>query len=142
MILRHYMVVPEGVLELICDNSSTMAYGGDCDTLHSQGNHDKMPIQLGRTRGEVYHTFCVLILKSPLTYALVQRRRVISSCSPQFLGNLKTLKLSLHQNLPGQVQRLLRSRKEGCRTSSVCALYSTLTLTSIGCDFSLPPSVT
>ena len=49
-----------------------------------------MPIQLGRTRGEVYHTFCVLILKSPLTYALVQRRRVIS-CSPQFLRNLKTL---------------------------------------------------
>ena len=32
-----------------------------------------MPIQLGRTRGEVYHTFCVLILKSPLTYALVQK---------------------------------------------------------------------
>ena len=91
MILRHYMVVPEGVLEIICINSSTMAHGGDCDTLHSQGNHDKMPIQLGRTRGEVYHTFCVLILKSPLTYALVQRRRVLSSCSPQFLGNLKTL---------------------------------------------------
>ena len=91
MIPRHYMVVPEGVLELICINSSTMAHGGDCDTLHSQGNHDKMPIQLGRTRGEVYHTFCVLILKSPLTYAFVQRSRVISSCSPQFLGNLKTL---------------------------------------------------
>ena len=91
MILRHYMVVPEGVLEIICINSSTMAHGGNCDTLQSQGNHDKMPIQLGRTRGEVYHTFCVLILKSPLTYALVQRRRVISSCSPEFLGNLKTL---------------------------------------------------
>ena len=30
---------------------------------HSQGIHDKMPIQLGRTKGEVYHTFCVLILK-------------------------------------------------------------------------------
>ena len=91
MIPRHYMVVPEGVLELICINSSTVAHGGDCDTLHSQGNHDKMPIQLGRTRGEVYHTFCVLIMKSPLTYALVQRRRVISSCSPQFPRNLKTL---------------------------------------------------
>ena len=73
MIPRHYMVVPEGVLELICINPSTMAHGGDCDTLHSQGNHDKMPIQLGRTRGEVYHTFCALILKSPLTYTLVQK---------------------------------------------------------------------
>ena len=52
MIPRHHAVVPDGVLELIWLNPSTMAHGGDCDTLHSQGSHDKMPTQLGRTRGK------------------------------------------------------------------------------------------
>ena len=51
MIPRHHAVV-HGVLELIWLNPSKMAHGGDCDTLHSQGSHDKMPTQLGRTRGK------------------------------------------------------------------------------------------